>query len=149
MTPESQAAETAAARIQELKDPSHADYKRLIDEAYAKIDLGACHVCGKIAWQDRAGYGFLVEPCRKCERPICENCCESDYDLQGDPGAYVCTQWECTGAARIECQQIADGNLWIEKGFATAKNDSCQRCSKKYGEPSPDCPNWREHGRLK
>ncbi len=42
-------------------------------------------------------------------------------------------------------QQIADAEYWAKAGLATGRNDACQRCPKKYGEPSPECPNRREH----
>jgi hypothetical protein len=57
--------------------------------------VDACHICGKSAWNDRAGYGFIVQDCRKCELPTCENCVESDYDCVDDPPHFVCVQWDC------------------------------------------------------
>jgi hypothetical protein len=61
-----------------------------------------CHICGKSAYHDRAGYGFIVNDCDKCEQPVCENCCECDYDLQGDPGRFVNMQWICAGGCKPE-----------------------------------------------
>jgi hypothetical protein len=59
-----------------------------------------CYVCGKKAWHDRAGYGFLVSECDRCEREVCEVCAESDYGCVGDPLQFVCTQWICSGGCK-------------------------------------------------
>lgn len=59
-----------------------------------------CHVCGKTSFHDRAGYGFQVRECMRCQKNVCESHAETDYDLQGDPGSYVCTQWVCEGGCK-------------------------------------------------
>lgn len=109
---------------------------------WIKPDAEACCQCGRKEYATPVD-GFIVRPCLKCERSLGECCADIDYG-GGDDGSRL-TSWNCQGEAREQCQQIADGILWIEKGLATGRNDSCQRCSKKYGEPSPECPNWREH----
>lgn len=73
--------------------------------AWIKPDAEACHLCGKKEFSTPVD-GFQVEECDKCERPICQECCESDYDLQGDPGTFVCTQWVCKGEAWSECLRL-------------------------------------------
>lgn len=55
----------------------------------------ACHLCGKGEYMDVAGMSREVSECRKCERNICGDCAEVDYDMVGDPGYYRCTQWQC------------------------------------------------------
>ena len=57
-------------------------------------DDDTCCFCGKKAYMNRVE-GFQVSPCQECEKPVCENCVECDYDMQGDPPAYVCCQWDC------------------------------------------------------
>lgn len=52
-----------------------------------------CYICGKKEWADPAGYGFQVNPCDKCQQPICENCVTDDYDYRD--GSYRCIQWVC------------------------------------------------------
>ena len=59
--------------------------------------MSDCYRCHRKEYQDRAGYGFLVNECRKCERPLCECCAEVDYDYRGEEDGYVCTQWQCSG----------------------------------------------------
>jgi hypothetical protein len=56
---------------------------------------GRCHLCSKEEYHDRAGDAFIVQECRKCERPTCQDCAETNYDMQGDPPTCVCTQWSC------------------------------------------------------
>lgn len=63
---------------------------------WIKPDAGTCHLCGKKEFATPVD-GFQVQDCDRCELPVCEECCESDYDLVGDPGAYHCTQWICSG----------------------------------------------------
>lgn len=98
-TTTAQQAERAATRIRELKNPTHADYKRIIDEEYAPVDdpEGICIHCGREEYHDVSGFSIQVSECRKCDRPVCDKCCECDYDLVGDPPHYVCTQWQCEG----------------------------------------------------
>lgn len=52
-----------------------------------------CFICGKSEWRDRAGYGFIVRECDRCQREICEDCAEIDAD--GSSDGYRLTQWEC------------------------------------------------------
>lgn len=54
---------------------------------------GVCYLCGREEWTDRAGYGFIVRDCDECERPVCEECAETDADCDQD--GYFQTQWIC------------------------------------------------------
>ncbi len=53
---------------------------------------GVCYLCGR----EESGFNWThVQGCDKCERPVCDECAEVDYDFVGDPGRYVNTQWIC------------------------------------------------------
>lgn len=60
------------------------------------IMAATCWICGKHEWHDSSGNALAVQECSRCEKPVCENCAETDFDLVGDPGRYVCTQWICS-----------------------------------------------------
>lgn len=53
-----------------------------------------CYLCGK---SERRSYcdDFNVHECDKCERPVCQNCAEVDYDCVGDPATFVNCSWIC------------------------------------------------------
>lgn len=51
-----------------------------------------CHRCGKHEWYQYPSC-LQVQPCDKCERPVCGNCAEVDYD--GTEDGYTCCWWAC------------------------------------------------------
>ncbi len=55
---------------------------------------GVCYLCGR-----EEGHGCAVNECARCEKPVCSECAEVDYDFVGDPGRYVNTQWICDSLA--------------------------------------------------
>jgi hypothetical protein len=66
----------------------------------------ACHICGRSEHADIGGGSLTVHDCRECELPTCDDCVECDYDVQGDPPHFVCTQWDCKQC--IEKQRATD-----------------------------------------
>lgn len=68
-------------------------------------DDDTCYICGQ---SDGSGLSFVVKPCDECERPVCQNCSERDYDMQGDPPQYVCCQWQCEPACVSDADAKAD-----------------------------------------
>lgn len=96
-TATTQTSERAAARIRGLAAPTHADYKRIIDEEYAwsAVDPDACHLCQRPDASARFSEGLQVRECTNCDKPTCGDHAEPDYDFVGDPGHYVCTSWLC------------------------------------------------------
>lgn len=55
-----------------------------------------CFICHRLENYDgRAGLGRIIHDCDRCERPVCSDCAESDYDSVGDPPHYVRCQWTC------------------------------------------------------
>lgn len=59
-----------------------------------------CFRCGKEEHIDPAG-SFQVNQCDTCDELVCGDCAEMDYSLEGDPGAYVCTQWVCLAPCEV------------------------------------------------
>jgi hypothetical protein len=51
-----------------------------------------CYLCGFAA---SFNIDCQVQECDRCERPVCSECAEVDYDFVGDPGRYVNCQWIC------------------------------------------------------
>lgn len=60
--------------------------------SWIKPDAAACHLCGKKGFATPVD-GFQVKECDKCERPVCQECAEVDYD--GDSEGFRNTQWQC------------------------------------------------------
>ncbi len=52
---------------------------------------GVCYLCGR----EEETFVLVVNECDRCERPVCDECAEVDYDFVGDPGRYVNCQWIC------------------------------------------------------
>jgi hypothetical protein len=73
---------------QQVSVESHNSY------GWIRPDADACYLCGKKEYATPVD-GFQVCECDKCERPVCENCAETDVDCVGDPPQYVTTQWQC------------------------------------------------------
>lgn len=59
----------------------------------AAIEADSCHLCGKAPWVSKACESFEVRQCQKCEREVCQECCEMDADSDQD-GFFIC-QWIC------------------------------------------------------
>lgn len=62
---------------------------------------GVCIHCGREEYHDISGIALQVNPCRVCDRPICSDCGNIDYDQTED--SYVCVTWQCTP----KCQEAA------------------------------------------
>lgn len=46
-----------------------------------------------------------------------------------------------------KARQREDALRWQTSDWGA--RDSCQRCPRRYGEPSPNCANFRQHGKRK
>lgn len=60
--------------------------------------MDTCYLCGKKPWSDRAGYGFSIHQCDRCDEDVCENCADMDADCDQD--GFFITQWICAGGCK-------------------------------------------------
>jgi hypothetical protein len=65
-----------------------------------------CYICKRTESRD-----LQINDCDLCERSVCGNCAEVDYDAIGDPLTFVNTQWICDsfkgGCRAAEQQEVA------------------------------------------
>lgn len=67
--------------------------------SWIKPDAAQCYLCGRKAFATPVD-GFQVSDCDKCERPVCQECAEVDYD--GDSEGFRNTQWECLSECLVD-----------------------------------------------
>lgn len=79
----------------------------------AEIDLGSppieevpladdtCTFCGRRD-ESNVEMGTEVLPCKKCEKPVCNKCAETDFDCVGDPPQFQVCQWDCPDCIKGE-----------------------------------------------
>lgn len=68
---------------------------------WIRPDAIACYLCGRKEFATPVD-GFSVRNCGKCDRPVCQNCAETDADCVGDPPRFVLVQWQCAEECLID-----------------------------------------------
>lgn len=73
-----------------------------------------CHVCNQPAVH-RPG-GRQVNHCDDCDGIVCSEHSDQDYDMRGDPGHFVCTQWVCKShAIERRCERLEKENARLKQ----------------------------------
>lgn len=74
----------------------------------------ACHVCHRPAVHRPDGR--QLNYCDRCDHLVCDEHAEVDYDLKGDPGQYVCTQWVCSDKKRCDSDEARESRNIQDRG---------------------------------